>query len=118
MQNLVLRRVQSSRADWTDFAGIAASLGCAIHCAAMPFVIGYLPNLGLTWMAREGFHQWTAVVLRSHCSNGIRSWLVSPSTNRTRVVGHRGYWAGVFRCVRTGTLLRTQFVDASTQPNP
>ncbi len=47
---------------WRDFAGITASLACAIHCAAMPLVIGYLPALGLTWMLGEGFHQGMAVV--------------------------------------------------------
>ena len=42
---------------WRDFAGVTASLACAIHCAAMPLVIAYLPALGLSWMAEEGFHQ-------------------------------------------------------------
>ena len=28
---------------WQDSIGIVASVGCAIHCAAMPFVIAYLP---------------------------------------------------------------------------
>ena len=31
---------------WRDLVGIVASIGCAIHCAAMPFVISYLPALG------------------------------------------------------------------------
>lgn len=37
-----------------------ASIGCAIHCAAMPLVLAYLPSLGLGWLASEGFHQWMA----------------------------------------------------------
>lgn len=39
-----------------------ASVACAIHCAAMPMVIGYLPVLGLQWLANESFHQVMAVV--------------------------------------------------------
>ena len=52
----------ASRAVWSDLAGMTASLGCAIHCATMPLVIGYLPSLGLTWIANEDFHKWMAVV--------------------------------------------------------
>lgn len=47
---------------WADRAGLLASLACAVHCAAMPIVIGYLPSLGLSWMAGERFHQWMAVI--------------------------------------------------------
>ncbi len=46
---------------WSDSAGMLASIGCAIHCAAMPFVIGYLPALGLSFLADEAFHKWMAV---------------------------------------------------------
>ena len=46
---------------WRDWVGIVASIGCAIHCAAMPFVIAYLPALGLSFLADEGFHQWMAL---------------------------------------------------------
>ena len=46
---------------WSDWLGMAASIGCAIHCAAMPFVIAYLPALGLSFLADEAFHKWMAV---------------------------------------------------------
>lgn len=46
---------------WSDSAGMVASIGCAIHCAAMPFVIAYLPALGLSFLADEAFHKWMAV---------------------------------------------------------
>ena len=46
---------------WQDSIGIVASVGCAIHCAAMPFVIAYLPALGLSFLADEAFHQWMAL---------------------------------------------------------
>ena len=47
---------------WRDSLGIIASIGCAIHCAAMPFVIAYLPALGLSFLADEAFHKWMALV--------------------------------------------------------
>ena len=47
---------------WRDWFGIVASIGCAIHCAAMPFVIAYLPALGLSFLADEAFHKWMALV--------------------------------------------------------
>ena len=50
----------SLRRTWADRAGLMASLACAVHCAAMPIVISYLPSLGLSWMAGERFHQWMA----------------------------------------------------------
>ena len=46
---------------WADWAGMTASIGCAIHCAAMPLVLAYLPVLGLGWLADEGFHRFMAV---------------------------------------------------------
>ena len=50
-----------SWSSWSDWAGMVASIGCAIHCAAMPFVIAYLPMLGLSFLADEAFHKWMAV---------------------------------------------------------
>ncbi|WP_413431886.1 MerC family mercury resistance protein [Crateriforma spongiae] len=52
---------KSGWSGWSDWAGMVASVGCAIHCAAMPFVIAYLPALGLSFLADEAFHQWMAV---------------------------------------------------------
>ena len=48
------------RSRMCDCVGVVCSCACAVHCAAMPFVIGWLPALGLTWLADEGFHQWMA----------------------------------------------------------
>lgn len=45
---------------WRDLLGITASIACAIHCAAMPFVIGFLPAFGLSFLADESFHKWMA----------------------------------------------------------
>ncbi|MEM9943888.1 MAG: MerC domain-containing protein [Planctomycetota bacterium] len=52
----------SGNSTWRDWVGIVASIACAIHCAAMPFVIAYLPALGLGFLADESFHKWMALV--------------------------------------------------------
>ena len=54
--------VNSGVSAWRDWLGMVASIGCAIHCAAMPFVIAYLPALGLSFLADESFHKWMALV--------------------------------------------------------
>ena len=38
---------------WSDWLGVIAAIGCAIHCAAMPLIIAYLPALGLSFLADE-----------------------------------------------------------------
>jgi len=40
----------------SDRAGMLLSLLCVSHCAATPFVLAYLPMLGLTWLADERIH--------------------------------------------------------------
>lgn len=45
-----------------DSTGLLASIACAIHCAAMPLVISYLPILGLSWLADPDFHRVMAIV--------------------------------------------------------
>ena len=59
--DLAVQAPQSSWFSWSDWAGMVASIGCAIHCAAMPFVIAYLPALGLSFLADEAFHKWMAI---------------------------------------------------------
>ena len=53
--------VLNTASSWRDSVGIIASVGCAVHCAAMPFVIAYLPVLGLSFLADEAFHRWMAL---------------------------------------------------------
>ena len=53
--------IETAMSTWRDSLGIIASVGCAIHCAAMPFVIAYLPALGLSFLADEAFHKWMAL---------------------------------------------------------
>jgi hypothetical protein len=45
-----------------DCLGIAASCGCALHCAAMPILIGWLSGLGLSWLGEETTHHWMFAV--------------------------------------------------------
>ena len=54
--------INAIRPAWADFTGLIASIGCAIHCAAMPIIIGYLPTFGLGWVATQDFHQVMAVI--------------------------------------------------------
>jgi hypothetical protein len=55
------KKTNSRMSTWGDWLGMIASIGCAIHCAAMPFVIAYLPALGLSFLADEAFHKWMAL---------------------------------------------------------
>ena len=48
--------------NFRDGLGVAASVLCAIHCAAMPFVIGFLPLLGLSFLADPAFHKWMVAI--------------------------------------------------------
>ena len=56
-----LKSASAVASRWQDWIGIVASIGCAIHCAAMPFVIASLPALGLSFLADESFHRWMAL---------------------------------------------------------
>ncbi|QDV23210.1 MerC mercury resistance protein [Aureliella helgolandensis] len=47
---------------WQDWLGITASVACAVHCAAMPFVIGFLPMFGLQFLSHESFHATMAIL--------------------------------------------------------
>ncbi len=49
-------------AAWRDWLGVAASIACAVHCAAMPFVVGFLPLFGLSFFADPAFHQWMVAI--------------------------------------------------------
>ena len=55
--------MDKSSSDWKDRFGIAASALCAVHCAATPFLLVFLPTLQFTeWMASPLFHQVAAVI--------------------------------------------------------
>jgi hypothetical protein len=42
---------------WPDSFGSLGALACAIHCAAMPLLLGLLPVLGLGFLASAGFER-------------------------------------------------------------
>ena len=55
--------MERSLNQWKDRLGIIASVTCAIHCAATPILLAFLPALKLTeWMASPRFHQIAAMV--------------------------------------------------------
>jgi hypothetical protein len=41
-----------------DRVGATASFLCALHCAALPFVLALLPALGLSFLADHSFERW------------------------------------------------------------
>jgi hypothetical protein len=41
-----------------DRIGATASFLCALHCAALPFVLALLPALGLGFLASHAFEHW------------------------------------------------------------
>ncbi|MCA9805655.1 MAG: MerC domain-containing protein [Cyanobacteria bacterium HKST-UBA02] len=46
-----------------DNLGIIASVGCLIHCAALPFVVAFLPVMGLGWLDSHESHQYLAAFI-------------------------------------------------------
>lgn len=48
-------RTSDTLAHAADRVGATASLLCAVHCAALPFVLALLPALGLGFLADHGF---------------------------------------------------------------
>ncbi|MDQ3011039.1 MAG: MerC domain-containing protein [Acidobacteriota bacterium] len=45
--------LRSPLAHYLDRVGVAASLLCAVHCALMPLLLGFLPLFGLKFLADE-----------------------------------------------------------------
>lgn len=56
-----------------DKVGMWLSYGCAVHCALMPFVVGYLAVNGMGWIAEEST-EW-AIITASLSIGMVRlSW--------------------------------------------
>ena len=53
----------NNQGSWFDRLGAGLGIACAIHCLAMPLLIGVLPFLGLTWLASDTVESWFAVAL-------------------------------------------------------
>lgn len=64
-----------------DKAGMTASLICAVHCAAMPFVITLLPLVGLGFLANE-WVEWMLIGLSAVL--GISSLCLGYRSHRSR----------------------------------
>ena len=60
-----------------DLFGIVCSVGCAIHCAAMPLLIAAAPALGGSWLGGEAAH----LVLLPLCA-GAAAWSVRSGVRR------------------------------------
>ena len=64
--------MEKSGNQWKDSLGILASVACAIHCAATPILLVFLPALSFTeWMATPRFHQIAALVCAGMVSLAI-----------------------------------------------
>src|SRR5215472_12124110 len=50
-------RIRPAIAEFADRIGATASLICALHCAALPFVLAVLPTLGLGFLADHLFER-------------------------------------------------------------
>lgn len=46
-----------------DTIGMIVSIACVAHCVAVPVLLGMLPALGLSFLAKDGFHEVLAVVV-------------------------------------------------------
>jgi hypothetical protein len=55
--SLTSLRIRSAFAHFADRLGATASFLCAVHCAALPFVLALLPALGLGFLADHGFER-------------------------------------------------------------
>jgi hypothetical protein len=47
----------------TDLLGTAGSALCIAHCIALPFIVSYLPLLGLGFLAEEATHRTLVLVM-------------------------------------------------------
>ncbi len=60
-----------------DLFGMACSLACAVHCAAMPLVIAAAPAVGGSWLGGEAVH----FVLLPICA-AAAAWSMRPGLRR------------------------------------
>ncbi|MFN7542879.1 MAG: MerC domain-containing protein [Acidobacteriota bacterium] len=51
--------MEANQTFW-DKVGMWLSYGCAVHCALMPFVVGYLAVNGMGWIAEEST-EWAII---------------------------------------------------------
>ena len=97
-----MQRDPSSKRHLTDIAdrvGATASFLCALHCAALPFVLAVLPALGLGFLADHAFER-IFIACASTLALGvlIRGWRQHHSTRALRLLapGLVLLWTGGF----------------------
>jgi len=76
-EDILRRSEMMAERDRLDWLGAAASLACAVHCAAMPLLIGLLPLVGLGFLASDQT-EWALAGL----SLGVGSLSLIPSYAR------------------------------------
>ncbi len=52
--------IENNSSSSRDWVFELVPIGCAIQCAAMPFVVAYLSTLGLNFLADESIYKWIA----------------------------------------------------------
>lgn len=80
-----------------DAVGTTVSLACAVHCLALPLVVGLLPALGLAHLLDERI-EWAFVATTAII--GVAS--LGPAAWRTRA--RAGWWTGP-ACFAAGFVL-------------
>jgi len=83
-----------------DQLGMTASIACAIHCAALPFLITTLPLMGLSFLA-ESWVELTMICL----SLIIGIWSLSTSYPKHKRFLPIGILIAGFACIATGHYL-------------
>ena len=71
--------IHANVANLADRLGATASFLCAIHCAALPFVLALLPALGLSFLADHGFERGFIAF-----ASVLASWSIGSSYRRHR----------------------------------
>ena len=46
-----------------DVVAIGLSVGCLLHCLALPVALALLPTLSIDWLTDEAFHRWLLVAI-------------------------------------------------------
>ncbi len=46
-----------------DVVAIGLSVGCLLHCLALPLALALLPTLPMGWLSDEQFHRWLLVAI-------------------------------------------------------
>ncbi|MDJ0877881.1 MAG: MerC domain-containing protein [Halieaceae bacterium] len=46
-----------------DIVAIGLSVGCLLHCLALPVALALLPTLSIDWLTDESFHRWLLVAI-------------------------------------------------------